>query len=371
MISREDVTARAMELGFGDIGFAPAEVFDRHREILCERCDEYGWAEDAGLALMQGSDPATVMPGARTIIVLLEEYFREGFPGEMEALFGRCYLDDDRITKDGLALRIKAFRSYLRDNGINSKVPFNIPHRLAAATAGLGTFGKNCLLYANRTALGSSWVLPVTIVIDREFQPDEPTVRIACPEWCRNACIAACPTGALKGNGRIDPRMCISYLTYYGEGITPVELREPMGLYVYGCDRCQDVCPRNSAWLAKKLPVNRRVAAKAPDFDLVKLLHMNREYFTAKIWPHMFYMPPDDLWRWKMNAARAMGNSRDEKYVPELQMAFAENNDERVLGMIAWALGRIGGKDARTVLEGLLPKSAGCVREEINTALDR
>ena len=72
-------------------------------------------------------------------------YFREAYPRHMEGHFGRCYLDDDRVTKDGLSQRIKAFRSFLRDNGIDSKVPFNLPHRVAAARAGMGTFGKNCL----------------------------------------------------------------------------------------------------------------------------------------------------------------------------------------------------------------------------------
>ncbi|MEJ2458803.1 MAG: thiamine pyrophosphate-dependent enzyme, partial [Novosphingobium sp.] len=36
-------------------------------------------------------------------------------------------------------------------------------------------------------------------------------------------------------------------LTYFGDGLTPRDLREPMGLYIYGCDRCQNVCPRNAA----------------------------------------------------------------------------------------------------------------------------
>ena len=39
-----------------------------------------------------------------------------------------------------------------------------------------------------------------------------------------------------------------------------MELREPMGLWVYGCDRCQNVCPRNAPWLARELPVNQKVA---------------------------------------------------------------------------------------------------------------
>lgn len=370
MLRREQVIEKAYECGFGDVGFTTAEPFSHHRELLEGRQEDYGWAEALGLALLDGSDPRNILPGAQTVIVVLEEYYQKSFPKSLEPYFGRCYLDDDRVTRDGLALRIKKFRSFLRDNGIDSRVPFNLPHRVAAARAGLGTFGKNCLLYANSTSRQSSWVLPVAIVIDHEFEPDQPTVRLGCPDWCRNACVSACPTRALQGNCKIDPQKCISFLTYYGDGLTPRELREPMGLYVYGCDRCQDVCPRNRAWMSQDLPVNEKVVAKADDFDLVKLLHMNREYFTAKIWPHMFYMSPDDMWRWKMNVARVMGNTLDQKYVSELIKAFKENDDDRVHGMIAWALGRLGGEEAKNALESFRPESKGIAREEIELALD-
>lgn len=368
---KQKIIDKAKELGFADIGFTTAAPFDEHRQMLEQRKDEYAWAESVGLALMTGTDPAAILPAAKSVIVLLEVYFSKAFPPSIEHHFGRCYLDDDRVTRDGLTQRIKAFRQFLRDNGIDSKVPFNLPHRVAAARAGLGTFGKNCLLYANRTARRSSWNLPIAVVVDHEFTPDESTLSLGCPDWCRNACIAACPTRALKGDCRIDPRRCISYLSYFGQGITPVELRAPMGMFVYGCDRCQDVCPRNSAWIARELPINEKVAGKAPDFDLVRLLHMDRDYFTARIWPHMFYMSPDDIWRWKMNVARVMGNTLDEKFVPDLIRAFEENTDPRVNGMIAWALGRIGGDRARTALESFLTASESPVREEIASALDR
>jgi epoxyqueuosine reductase len=371
MITRSGIIEKALSLGFGDVGFTTAEPFDSHRECLRDRQEEYGWAESAGLALMAGVDPKSVLPTAKSIIVLLDEYFREAFPASLESNFGRCYLDDDRITKDGLAVMIKAFRSFLRDNGIDSRVPFNLPHRVAAARAGMGTFGKNCLLYAGRRARQSSWILPITVVVDREFSPDDPTVKMGCPDWCRNACIAACPTRALKGNCAIDPRKCISYLTYFGKDITPRELREPMGMYVYGCDICQNVCPRNRPWLSQELPVNQRVAAKAKYFELSALLHMDRDYFMSKVWPHMFYMSHDDIWKWKMNVARVMGNSRDDRYIPELVRAFEENSDERVRGMIAWSLGRIGGSQAGKILEGFLKKeNKGMIGEEISTALN-
>ena len=370
MINRDEIVAMARDCGFDDIGFTTADAFESQKQILKERQEEYGWALNAGLDLMAGTDPKNILPEARSILVLIESYFREGFPPALERHFGRCYLDDDRVTQDRLSKRIKAFRELLREKGIRSKAPFNLPHRLAAARAGLGTFGKNCLFYSRSVAGRGSWVLPVALVVDREFPPDEPTLETGCPEWCRNVCIAACPTGALKGPRRIDPCLCISYLTYFGRGITPLELREPMGPWVYGCDRCQDVCPRNIPWLSRTLPLNPKVAAMADDFRLERLLHMDTAYFTAKIRPHMFYMPDRDLWRWQMNAARAMGNSLDARYIPELTRAFDPLQDERVLGMIAWALGRIGGAEARSALARFLTRSRGDVRDEIRLALD-
>ncbi len=181
--------------------------------------------------------------------------------------------------------------------------------------------------------------------------------------------MAACPTHALKGSRKIDPRRCISFLTYYCDGLTPRELREPMGMNIYGCDRCQNVCPRNTPWMTGEKPQNPRVLAKAANFDLSSLLHMDKSYFEQKIWPHMFYMSADDLWRWKMNAARAMGNSLNPDYVADLIRAFKENSDDRVRSMIAWALGRIGNKEAMVVLEKFSQDSKGIVKEEIGQAM--
>lgn len=369
MLSREEVIEKAQECGFADTGFTTAEPFAEQRALLEERREEYGWAIRSGLDLFAGTDPRTILPGAKSIIVLVEAYFREAFPPSLERHFGRCYLDDDRMTGNRLGKRVKAFRSYLRDNGVDSKVPFHLPHRLAAARAGLGTFGKNCLFYSRKVAAGGSWVTPLALVVDQAFVPDAPTLAIGCPDWCKNACIAACPTGALKGPRQIDPRRCISYLTYFGSDPIPRDLREPMGLCVYGCDRCQNVCPRNAPWLARKLPINEKAAAMVEDFRLEKMLHMDKAFFTEKIWPHMFYMSDTDLWRWKANAARAMGNTLDEAHVPDLARAFGESGDERVAAMIAWALGRVGGDAARQALEGFLPGSRSPVREEILFAL--
>ena len=369
MITKEQIIDQGHQLGFEDLGFTSAAPFDDHKRLLDERAEAYDWADGVGLDLKNGVDPGSILPGAKTIIVLIEPYFNKSYPPAMEAHFGRCYLDDDRVTKDGLARRIKAFRQFLRDAGIESRVPFNLPHRVAAARAGLGTFGKNCLFYSNKVARGGSWTLPIAVVIDHEFSPDTPSIKTDCPSWCKNACIAACPTGALVGNSKIDPRKCISYLSYFGDKITPLKLREPMGMFVYGCDRCQNVCPRNQPWLSKKLLPNERVAAKATGFDLARLLHMDIAYFESKIWPHMFYMGSDTIWKWKMNVARVMGNSRDERYLPDLERAFNETKDERIKGMAAWAMGQIGERQTKLLLNTLAKNHTGQVLEEIVLAV--
>jgi epoxyqueuosine reductase len=71
-----------------------------------------------------------------------------------------------------------------------------------------------------------------------------------------------------------------------------------------------------------------------------------------------------------MNVARVMGNTCDPQYIPDLIHAFNENEDERVRGIIAWSLGRLGGGKARTALEGFLKGSEGLVRKEIEQALE-
>ena len=369
MITQAQIIEQGQKFGFEDVGFTSAAPFHDHKKLLLEMTDEYGWADEVGLDLKNGADPASILPGAKTIIVLIEPYFNKSYPSSMEAHFGRCYLDDDRVTKDGLAKRIKAFRQFLRDAGIDSRVPFNLPHRVGAARAGLGTFGKNCLFYSNKVVRCGSWTLPIAVVIDKEFTPGIASVKTDCPSWCKNACITSCPTGALKGNSKIDPRKCISYLTYFGDEITPLEIREPMGMYIYGCDRCQDVCPRNQPWLAQQLEPNERVAAKANNFELPRLLHMDKAYFESKIWPHMFYMGSDTIWKWKMNVARVMGNCRDKKYLPDLEKAFNENRDDRIKGMIAWAMGQIGNQDTGQILKSYSANNSGKVLKEISMAI--
>ncbi len=83
----------------------------------------------------------------------------------------------------------------------------------------------------------------------------------------------------------------------------------------------------------------------------------------------MSYRPIDETWRWKMNAARAMGNTTDPRYLPDLSRAFRESADDRVRAMCAWAMGRIGGVEGRKALGGLGTGFPGPLGEEISDAI--
>jgi len=67
-----------------------------------------------------------------------------------------------------------------------------------------------------------------------------------CPPGCR-ACVDACPTGALGGDGEFFPERCISYLTIEHEGEIGRPFRAAAGDRLFGCDTCQEVCPFNRA----------------------------------------------------------------------------------------------------------------------------
>ena len=368
-------------MGIHDIGFTSAAPLDRQKNLIRERWEHWQWTEEVDVFLKEGYDPEFSLHNAKTIIVLVEHFYEKSFPEHMVKHFGRVYIDDDRITKDGLVGKFERFQAFLREHGIASEAPFYLSHREAAVRAGLGTIGYNCFFYSNKIGLESSWVIPWTIVVDQEFEPDDPVdstmVGAGCPETCEKACVAACPTGAANGDGTVIPTKCVSYLTYEAsEEITPLEYRDAMGRYVYGCDKCQIVCPRNIPWnkKVKDQPLNERAVKKADAFELTKLLHMDKDYFTSKIWLHMFYTSPDSLWKWKMHVARAMGNSKETRYVPHLIEAFYENDDERVLGMIIWSLGKIGSRDAMDGIHELKNKitdSQSLLKKELDLVLTK
>ena len=181
-LSKEEIIEQAHKLGMADIGFTTAEAFSSQDEILGSRKESYEWTRAVGMPLFEGTDPKNFLADAKSIIVVVEPYFREAFPPSLVGKFGRVYQDDDRVLRDGFTSRLQDFLNYLNENGIKTAAPFHMPHRLSAARAGLGDFGKNNFFYSNKLARRSSWTVPMPIIVDQEFPPDEPTIEVGCPE---------------------------------------------------------------------------------------------------------------------------------------------------------------------------------------------
>jgi epoxyqueuosine reductase len=143
-----------------------------------------------------------------------------------------------------------------------------------------------------------------------------------------------------------------------------------MGTWVYGCDRCQEVCPRNQLWMNQVLPENGPLMQRVPDFALGKLLTMDDAHYVNKVWPLTFYISRKKAAKWQMNAARALGNQGDRGNVPLLIQSLNDSPHEIVRGMCAWSLGRLGGARARAALEASRSDENDLVRTEIEQALE-
>lgn len=184
------------------------------------------------------------------------------------------------------------------------------------------------------------------------------TQRPTVPPGCR-LCINACPTGALKGGVRLNPRQCICYNTIRNRGretgisiYTPKEIRSKVGTWIHGCDVCQEVCPKNAHKMRdNNLPASPFLEARAKDFDLVSILRMTDEYYENVIGPILYtHITPAERVVFRRNAAVALGNLGDPAAVPALCEALGDPA-EVLRAHAAWALGRIGGSAARSALE--------------------
>jgi epoxyqueuosine reductase len=206
--------------------------------------------------------------------------------------------------------------------------------RSAAMRAGIGWIGKNTCVLSQE--LGS-WLLLGVIITSLPIAEDM-SLNIAadrCGSCTR--CIDACPTQALVAPREMDASRCIAYLTIEKKGAIAEELREPMGRQVFGCDICQDVCPWNRrAPVAVKEGMLARKELVNPALDW--LAGMDAGEF--KQW---FKGSPLERTRRKRlhrNVAIAMGNSREERFLPQLE-AWSNGEDEVLAESAQWALKRI------------------------------
>ncbi len=370
----EDIKDFGLDLGYSKVGITTAESFPDYIAELNSRRDMYGWYIESAFQPITGADPKSAMPSAKSIVAAVYDGYKESFPEKLVGKIGRlyqarCYLAPrHRIN----GARRQLMRGFLEKNGCNVAQRLVVPERLSAARAGVVTYGKNTFAFAD--GIGS-FILITAFVVDVELDYDEPTLEVKCPPDC-TACIDACPTRALYEPLKMDPRRCIAFNTFmtqddYSGGLTsyiPPEIREKMGTWIHGCDICQEVCPKNQKRLKAKLPQNEFLVKVAQDFELTKLLNLSDEFYAKRVQPLMYNYIRGKKY-FQRNAAISLGNMGDTVFIPDLAQAM-QDSEELVRGYAAWALGRIGGSQARQILEaGLAHETAKPARGEIKAAL--
>jgi len=246
------------------------------------------------------------------------------------------YLFDGRLTYSDEYKSSLLFEEYLKNLNITFFKDFTAV-RLAAVKAGLGQFGKNNFLYTKKFG---SWVYVNTWTVDTELEYDSPAaVEDCCPKNCRK-CIDACPTGALSEAFAMDRGTCITQLCCLSGKIPPEHMRKKMGSWIYGCDVCQDVCPKNkNKWVEEKeFPGLKDILELlTPE----KIFEMDEKTFLETINPRFWYIGDKKMWLWKCNALRAMVNSKEGKYDHYITKASCDN-DENIKAMADWALCKLG-----------------------------
>lgn len=206
-----------------------------------------------------------------------------------------------------------------------------IIERVFAKYSGIGWIGKNTCVINQQ--LGS-WLFLGVILTSMELEPDLPA-----PDRCGTCtrCIEACPTRAIVAPGKLDARLCISYLTIEKRGEIPEPLRPGIGRHVFGCDICQDVCPWNRKSPQTAVPeFQPRKGLVNPDLEWLATM-------TAEEFRRVFRNSPirrTKLSGLRRNAVVAMGNSGDPKFVNTLK-ALSDDADGAVAEHAQWALARL------------------------------
>ena len=206
-----------------------------------------------------------------------------------------------------------------------------IVERVFAKYAGIGWIGKNtCIINQKK----GSWLFLGVILTSLDLQADLPA-----PDRCGSCtrCIEACPTDAILAPYQLDSNRCISYLTIEKRGSIPEELRKGIGRHVFGCDVCQDVCPWN-----RKAPVTSAPEFASRDGFVNPALDWLAE-MSADEFKNTFRASPIRRAKHsglRRNAAIAMGNSGEAKFLPTLKR-LASDSDPSVSESATWAIAKL------------------------------
>ncbi len=189
-------------------------------------------------------DPTKLVPGAKTVITVLYNYFPEetqliGIPKIAKYAYGEDY---HLVIRKKLQLFLQSVREkmgHVEGRGFVDSAP--VLERSWAQRSGLGWIGKNGNLINKK--MGSFFFI-ATLITDLELEPDDPHTIDHCGTCSR--CVDACPTDAILIDKTVDASKCISYFTIELKSKDlPEDLKSKSENWIFGCDICQDVCPWN------------------------------------------------------------------------------------------------------------------------------
>jgi epoxyqueuosine reductase len=189
-------------------------------------------------------DPCKLVPGARSVITLLLNYFpHEKQDGDAFKISKYAYGKDyHEVIREKLNKYIDSIKSAIGDfhgRGFVDSAP--VLERTWAQRSGLGWVGKNGNLINKENG---SFFFIATLITDLDLEPDDPFAKDHCGSCTR--CIDACPTDAILPGKVVDGSKCISYFTIeLKDMLIPTEMKGKFENWAFGCDICQDVCPWN------------------------------------------------------------------------------------------------------------------------------
>lgn len=239
------IKSKARSFGFSYCGISKAEFLEDEAPKLEE------WLQRGYQGKMsylenyfdKRLDPTLLVPGARSVITLVYNYFpKTDLVLNNDLKIAKYAYGDD--YHDVVTEKLKTFISELQTEigeiqgrAFVDSAP--VMERAWAKRSGAGWIGKNSLLL-NRD-LGSFFFL-AELIIDLPLEYDGPV-----KDYCGTctACMDACPTDAIPEPYVVDGSKCISYLTIELKDQIPQEFQGKMDNWIFGCDICQDVCPWN------------------------------------------------------------------------------------------------------------------------------
>lgn len=188
-------------------------------------------------------DPRLLVPGAKSVISLLLNYFPsekqkdETAPKISKYAFGEDY---HFVIKEKLNQLLEFIRENIGD--VDGRVFVDsapVMDKAWAKKSGLGWIGKNSNLINKNSG---SFYFIAELIIDLELEHDGP-IKDYCGTCTR--CMDACPTDAIVAPYVVDGSKCISYFTIELKENIPNEVKGKFDNWMFGCDICQDVCPWN------------------------------------------------------------------------------------------------------------------------------